>query len=76
MQLRMPLNLMAVQHLVPVSGLFAACAQRFSEGGTLFQTSYAYSRLKAKAFIGAGDVSALFEPSLPCAFMNAAIAGQ
>ena len=51
-------------------------ARRFSAGGSLFQTSYAYSRLKAKAFIGAGDVSGLFEHSLPYAFMNASIAGQ
>jgi 2-methylisocitrate lyase-like PEP mutase family enzyme len=75
-QLGMPLNLMAVPHLVPVAELFAAGARRFSAGGSLFQTTYAYSRLKAQGFMNAGDVSGLFEHSLPYAFMNAAVQGK
>lgn len=74
-RLGMPLNLMAVSHLAPVADLFAAGARRFSAGGALFQTTYAYSRVKAKAFMDAGDVSGLFEHSLPYAFMNAAVQG-
>lgn len=75
-QLGTPLNLMAVPHLAPVADLFAAGARSFSAGGSLFQTTYAYSRGKAKAFMDAGDVSGLFEHSLPYAFMNAAVQGK
>lgn len=75
-QLGMPLNLMAVPHLAPVADLFAAGARRFSAGGSLFQTTYAYSRMKAQAFMDDGDISGLFEHSLPYAFMNAEVQGK
>jgi 2-methylisocitrate lyase-like PEP mutase family enzyme len=72
----MPLNLMATPALAPTADLAAAGVRRISTGGSLFQTTYAYSRAPAKQFMAQGDTRGLFEHTLPYAMMNAAMPGK
>lgn len=70
--LQMPLNLMAHPSLAPTAELQAAGVRRISMGGSLFQTTYAYSRGPAKQFMAQSDAAGLFAHSLSYATMNAA----
>jgi 2-methylisocitrate lyase-like PEP mutase family enzyme len=72
----MPLNLMATPALAPTADLATAGVRRISMGGSLFQTTYAYSRTPAKQFMHQGDASGLFAHALPYPMMNAAVQGN
>ncbi len=69
----MPLNLMTLATLDPLASLAAAGVKRISTGPALFQTTYAYGRAQAAAFLSRGDTSGLFANPLPGAMMNAAM---
>lgn len=70
--LNMPLNLMVNPAIACVAELQAAGVSRISMGGSLFQTTYAYSRVPAKQFMTSGNPAGLFEHALPYAMMNGA----
>jgi 2-methylisocitrate lyase-like PEP mutase family enzyme len=72
----MPLNLMATPALAPIADLAAAGVRRISMGGSLFQTTYAYSRTAAQQFIAQAEIKELFAHSLPYPMMNAAMQGK
>lgn len=72
----MPLNLMAAPTLASIADLAAAGVRRISMGGSLFQTTYAYSRTVAQQFLAQSDVKGLFAHTLPYPMMNAAMQGK
>jgi 2-methylisocitrate lyase-like PEP mutase family enzyme len=68
----LPLNLMTIPDMPPLSALFAAGAKRISVGPKIFASSYGHAKRLAQEFVGEQSVSNLYSDAITYAQINAA----